>query len=242
MTLPADLGPAGFLPCSDLKGWSAGKWDCGGHSGNLILMKRQGFSALGDQSGPHRGPFQEEAWGPFLLRNLPPPRTKGAASLPGIPEPRPSPSSPHLLWPVASALAVHGRHWPMPPHPGPSMPWNPPAPGSPPRATALPLLEHRGCLQGNPSALPPGPTPRTRLWKGIPHRRGRGSTVGEEGDVCQSQGCLRQSRVSRGVRMRAGSLPRRLGLLVGWAGPRISTCENLGPPSALRRGAEGGGV
>lgn len=72
---------------------------------------------------------------------------------------------------------------------------------------------------GNPFFPPAGPTPGTQLWEGIPHRRGRGSKVGDKGDVCQSQGCLRQSRVSQGVRMRAGSLSQRLGWLAGWAGP-----------------------
>lgn len=54
----------------------------------------------------------------------PSPWTKGAASLPGIPEPRPSPSSLHLLWPVASVLGVQRHLW-VPSHPGCSSPGTP---------------------------------------------------------------------------------------------------------------------
>lgn len=108
--------------------------------------------------------FQEEAWGPFPLRNPPPPtRTKGAASLPGIPEPRPSPSPLHLLGPVAwstwSAQAVR----PEQQHPECLLPRNPPAAsGSPPRAPALPCETtanaSRESLLPSPSSQPRAPS------------------------------------------------------------------------------------
>lgn len=179
----ADPLPAGSPSCSDvgrLVSWEAGlRWLQGQRASHLAPGEAGALLTGADCRGKLAGSFSV---GIRLLL------LRGQKRRRGFParhsEPCASPSSLHLLWPVASALGVHGQpHSPAPQRPqqpGCFMPWDPPTPGPPPwepspSSHSRPQLEPAGIPPFSPSSHTQDPA----VGKS-PHSRGGGSQVGEE--------------------------------------------------------------